>query len=153
MIAAAAVMLLISYLAMALFLTWILLRWAGYDFIIFADAWMTGIFWGLPAIAILHAAANFLLSRNNRRGATKGIWRVHRWMLWIMALLPVVGMGMFVYGMQFAQFLFQATPRWDEEILSISDWLMLAAVLCPALTFFRLRWLALRLCARGWPSM
>ncbi|MGD0464397.1 MAG: hypothetical protein ABSB74_18085 [Tepidisphaeraceae bacterium] len=140
MIAAASVLLLISYAGFALFLV---VGLSGP----MRGLWGDVLFYGLQVLAVLHAAANFLLARDDRRGASKGIWRVHRWLLWIVPLLPIAGLAVILlYSLQFMlRFLFPRTLWWVGGMEDLSLGLVLAAVLCPAITFFRLRWLALRL--------
>lgn len=100
MIAVASVLLLISYVGFGLFLVGVLLRAAAFRFIAFGFAWwffvapwLRGILCGVLALAVLHAAANFLLSCDDRRQAARGISRMHRQAMRILPLLPILGLG------------------------------------------------------------
>jgi hypothetical protein len=140
MIAAASVMLLVSYVGVGFFLIVILTASP------LQEVFLNVLFYILLALAISHAVGNFLIARDDRRGASKGIWRVNRWLLRILPLFPIAGLGMFMYGSRLAlQFIFAQTPPWIDEAIDLSYWLILSVALCPAVTFFRLRWLALRL--------
>jgi hypothetical protein len=141
MIGAASVMLLVSYVGFGFFLIAILINSTAS-----ASSLDEGILYILLVLAISHAVGNFFIARDDRRGASKGIWRVNRWLLRIVPLFPIAGLGMFIYGFRFAFWLiYGQTPSWVDEMNDLSYWLILSVVLCPAVTFFRLRWLALRL--------
>jgi hypothetical protein len=142
MIAAAAVMLLVSYVGFGLFLMLMLVR-AANSIIFIGDVGIMGIYCGLVALAILHAVANILLSRDDRKHSSRGISRSYRWVMRILPLLPIaglVGMGTFIFWIQFYDWW-----MWLSAGQSIMAWLIAALILCPPFTFFRLRSLALRL--------
>jgi hypothetical protein len=149
MIAAASVMLLISYVGFGIFLISMLLSPRSYQFILYGLNWMffrdpllREVFWGLVVLAFLHLAANFLLSRDDRKHASRGISRLHRRALRVLPILPILGLGMMYY------FYWLHLANWwiyRDTAQDISYGLLVALALCPPITFFRLRWLALRL--------
>ncbi len=149
MIAAASVMLLISYVGFGLFLVTILLSGRSYqimllgvDWLFVQAPWLIQVYWGLVALAFLHAAANFLLSRDDRRHANRGISRLHGWALRVLPVFPILGLAAMYY-----LWLHTANNWWlyQRQLQSLSNWLLAVLVLCTPITFFRLRWLALRL--------
>lgn len=95
---------------------------------------------GLLTAAVVHLVANVMLSRDDRRREFR--WRgfLHRWMLRIAPLFPVVALVL-VLLLQTNVF----NPGQLDQWISL---LMLPTLLCPALSFFRLRRLALRLSRR-----
>jgi hypothetical protein len=114
----------------------------GWEWEIFTDPWGMGILCYLTALALLHAAANILLSRNDRKREGRGISRLQRWALWILPLVPVLGLWVIFYT-----YWIHSGGWWifQPDAERLSNWLIAALVLCPPITFFRLRWLALRL--------
>jgi hypothetical protein len=146
MIAAASVMLLISYVGFGLLLAWML---AGDESIVFGFDWeihrylgQPEIFCGLAALLIVHATANNLLSRDDRKGDRGGTSRVHQWGLRLLPLAPILSLAVIAdvnWG--------HSAGLWIDEndARSLSNWLMGALVLCPPITFFRLKWLAVQL--------
>jgi len=149
MIATASVMLLISYVGFGLFLVMMLLSDRSYQIIrygwywLFVQApWLIQVYWGLVVLAFVHAAANFLLSRDDRRHASRGISRLHRRALRVLPILPILGLGTMYYV-----WLRTANNWWiyQPAAQTLSTGLIATVALCPPVTFLRLRWLAQRL--------
>jgi hypothetical protein len=154
-IALASVLLLISYVGLALFFAFMVFAPPQFGNVMFgvninifgrigpwSPQWMII---GLLALAVLHAIANFLLSRNDRRHATRRISRMQRWALRIVPLSPIVGLGLIEYVYWFQP---NVNGNWWPSYgnyRTASDWLCALLAFCPAITFYRLRWLAMRL--------
>jgi hypothetical protein len=147
MIANATLMLLVAYLAVAAFfalnvakLEWALFLTGRYFFSV------TSVVMALPAAfaflllaVIVHAAANILLSREDRRRSFSWWSFLHRWSLRILPLPPLAGAALA---------LLEVCSPSRTPGSPLDGWLVplcLPLLVCPALTFFRLRWLAIRL--------
>jgi len=99
LIAAATSILLISYVGFCFFLA----------FLVLSGEWMSWWYWQqwplspLIGLAIVHAMANFMLSRNDRPHATLTMSRFSRRAVWILPILPILGL---------------AIAAWDPSIYS-----------------------------------
>jgi hypothetical protein len=92
------------------------------------------------AVLVKHSIAVFLITRDDRGRAVPRIRRVLRWVLRLATISPILGVG---WGL--ATFLLPPLT-WRSLGFAIDPWWFLDPLLiCPALTFFRLRELALRL--------
>jgi hypothetical protein len=149
MIAAASVMLLVSYVGFGIFLAMVLLGDRSYEVIVLRRSWVflsspvwTGVFWGLVVLAFLHAAANYLLSRDDRKHSSRGISQLQRWGLRIFSLFPILTLTA-IYWVYWEH----ANMWWiyQSDGDDLVNGLVATIALCPPITFFRLRWLALRL--------
>jgi hypothetical protein len=99
------------------------------------------IVFGLLGLSILHGVANVLLSRDEKSRKTQRMLLEHRLLLWAASTIPIVGLGLGGYWSCFP-------PRYFANYNAAAwlvNWLILPLLLCPVLTFFRLRRLAQRL--------
>jgi len=137
-IAAAALMLLASYLYFIGFLGFMLL-WMRSGKSMERSTGLIMVGTALLA-ATFHFIANVFLSRDDRRYAMTKRAIVHRWGLWIAPGAMVVGMLMLMLVLTSARVALLG------NIDSVANGMIyLALPTCPILTFFRLRWLATRL--------
>jgi hypothetical protein len=147
MIAIATLALLIAYLAVAAFFA---LTAATLEGALFLRGWyffsVTSVVKALPAAfsflllaVIVHAAANILLSREDRQRPFSWPSFLHRWSLRILPLPPLAGAALGLLEVCSPS----RTPGNPLDGWVVPLWLPL--LVCPALTFFRLRQLAIRL--------
>jgi hypothetical protein len=100
-----------------------------------------GILYAIFGLSLLHQSANLILARDEKLRRTRRISRKLRWGLWVSSFIPSVGLALAGYWL-----FFPPLNRSLADIASsIVNWFLLPLLLCPALTFFLLRRLALRL--------
>jgi hypothetical protein len=98
---------------------------------------------GLLGLSLVHVTANVILARDEKSRRTNRILHAHRWALWMAALIPVVGLGLATYWLCVLQR--NSWFGYYDENYGYVNWFMFPLLVCPALTFFLLRRLALRL--------